>query len=188
MSIVVAHGYSMMYANQRQETDDPSGPLSGQVTPFPMQAASFGKGTVAPSNKAELDQYNSGSGEGGDFNLSLLFDPTTGDSITDWTAAWPLNYWAKVGGKFYRWDGEGEGWVTAPLFSGDSTLDPIPEFYGPDERYFLGRYPQTKKDLDQIVLDEGYFPTGQFVRLVGAGVGAQYFWTGSEWRPGVSDD
>ena len=47
-----------MYANQRQVTDDPAGPLAAYVQKVTYAPAVFGKGGVVPSNKAELDKYS----------------------------------------------------------------------------------------------------------------------------------
>ena len=74
MSIVVAHGYSVMYVEQEQF---PDGPLSLNVTPFPFRAATYGK--VAPSSLTELNEYNSEN----DFYTALIGD-------ADWDAAWPV--------------------------------------------------------------------------------------------------
>lgn len=178
MSIVVAHGYSMMYANQQQGTGTPSA-LAAQVIPAIFKAATFSSGT-APSSKAELDQFSAVE----DFNLAGLLDGE-GAPVTDWAAAWVTLYWVKVGGKFYRWDGDTNGWVNAPLVSEPTTLAPLSEFDA-DERYFYGRYPQTKKELDTIVLSEGAFPLDQYICLVGRGAGAHYFWDGSVWVAGES--
>lgn len=192
MSIVVAHGYSMMYAKQKQGTAD--GPLSLNVTPLPFKAATYGK--IAPSSKAELDQYNSEN----DFYTGLI--TPEGDPEVPWDDAWPITCWTKVGGRYYTWDGDGpssDGWITAPLTSGSIIDAATAGIDTPaNELLFVGRYPQTKKELDTRTpkIEDGdggeitspYFATNKYVRLIGQGVGDQYFWTGTEWRPGVSDD
>jgi len=190
MSIVVAHGYSMMYAYSRQQQDTPSGPLANEVVPTPFTAATFTSGAV-PASKRELDErYTTAD----DFDVTSLAD--AGGPLA-WDDAWPDVYWVKAGSRYYTWDRE--AWVTAPLTTG-FVLDPIPGVSGDeDERLFVGRYPQTKAELDSITptaddgeggtVTAGYFPTGHYVRLVGAASTAdQYFWNGSAWLPGVSDD
>lgn len=178
MSIATVSGYSMMYASQRQEKDEPAGPLSNTVTPLPFQPASFGKGDVAPSSKRELDdRYNVEN----DFDTGSIED-------AEWDVAWPTVCWAKAGRGYYTWTGS--AWVAQPLTDGTvidattaGTTTPA------DELLFVGRYPQTKAELDSITPDPGtYFATDTYVCLVGQGIGDQYFWNGTAWLPGVSDD
>lgn len=188
MSIATVSGYSMMYASQRQEKDEPAGPLSDTVTPLLLQPAAFGKGGINPSSKRELeDRYSVGN----DFDTSNIGTPAP-----DWDVAWPPVCWAKAGRGYYIWNGG--GWDPAPLTDGfvmDSATAADNDLTVPaDEVVFIGRYPQTKAELDQLVPTfdaenpSGYFATDTYVCLVGQGVGDQYFWNGTEWRPGVSDD
>jgi hypothetical protein len=185
MSIVVAHGYSMMYANQSQGTWDDT--LSVDVTPLPFQEATYGK--IPPSNLTELEQYNSD----GDFNTTLIGGAA-------WDDAWPPVAWTRVGGKSYTWDGTGPGdeWILAPMTEGYLITSADGGIGSPaNELLFVGVYPYTKKELLTItpVIDDGdggtmtspYFATNKYVCLKGQGVGAQYFWNGTEWRSGVSD-
>ena len=186
MSIATVSGYSMMYATQKQGTAD--GPLSLFVTPALFKAATYGK--IAPSSKKELDQYNIED----DFYTGLIGD-------TPWDDAWPPVCWTKVGGKYYTWDGDGpgsDGWITAALTSGTIITAAVADIDTPaNELLFVGRYPQTKKELDTVTpkVDDGdggeitspYFYTNKYVCLVGQGEGDQYFWNGTEWRAGVSD-
>ena len=181
MSIVVAHGYSMMYAQQKQFWD--GGPLGAYVTPLPFREATYGK--IAPSSLAELNEFNSEN----DFYTGLIDD-------SDWDVAWPPVCWTKVGGKYYTWDGE--GWITAPLTGGTIITAAVADIDTPaNELLFVGRYPQTKKELDTVTpkIDDGdggeitspYFATNKYVCIVEQGSDKQYFWNGTEWRSGVSD-
>lgn len=161
MSIVVAHAYSTMYANQRQVTDEPAGPLSAYVQKVTYGPAIFGKGGVVPSTKAELDRYSD-----------------EGDFYDDDDSAWSITQWASIAtGKHYRWNGS--SWQTASLgvFDGFDGADP--------EGYFDGRWPATKKELDTV--DPGAaFTEGQFVCIVGRDAGDQYFWDGDQWVAGAA--
>jgi hypothetical protein len=183
MSIVVAHGYSMMYLDQQQAEENPAGVLAEKVVPTPFAAATFLNG-VAPVTKGELDQFNSAD----DFDVTNLSD-AVGDPAA-WNSDWTYVYWVKVGSRYYKW--ATDEWVTAPLTDG-ALLDPIPGIGGEDEMLFIGRYPQTKAELESITptVDGdpvGHFTTGRYVSVIGVGGPDKYFWTGSVWLPGVSDD
>ena len=175
MSIAVAHGYSMMYTSQRQEKDEPAGPLSDVVTPLPFQPALFGKGGVAPSSKRELnDRYNAED----DFDTVAVGD-------TPWDDAWFPVCWANVGSKSYAWDGE--GWNLVPLTEGDLLTNVGAGIDSPaDELLFVGVYPKTDKELNSVgtPTPSTAFAEDKYVCLTGQGIGAQYHWDGDAWLAG----
>lgn len=160
MSTVVHH--ASMYANQAQAATGGT-VLAHVVTKVAGGPATFNG--LAPSTKAELDQYNAT----GDFSGASL-------------SAWASNQWVDLGrGRYYTWDGN--SWETIGLATGISSLT------GPGERLFTGgRAP--KKDSELLADDFGAttaWTGGQYVTLGGTGSGgAQYHWDGSDWVAGAA--
>jgi hypothetical protein len=173
MSIAAVIGYSTMYAVQKQGT--PDGPLSLFVTPIPFRAATYGK--IAPSSLAELEQYSAEA----DFDTSQIDN-------ADWDVAWPPVCWTKVGGKYYTWSGA--GWDSAALTDGTvipTDTEGLPPGLPADELLFVGRYPQTKTELNTLTPDPSTaFTAGQYVCLVEQGSDKQYHWDGDAWVSGVT--
>jgi hypothetical protein len=160
MSTVVHH--ASMYANQAQDDEEPS-VLGTQVTKVTGGPATFNG--VAPSNKAELDQYS----------IAADFDPA---SVTAWGTA----QWVDLGrGRYYTWDGN--SWETIALATGVSSSTSINV-----ERLFTGgRAPKKVSELeaDDFGQSTAWAYSGQYVTLGGTGSGgAHYYWDGDSWAAG----
>lgn len=158
MSTAVHH--ASMYATQSQGSAGSA--LAAVVTKVTGGPATFNG--VAPSTKAELDQYS----VAGDFGGSA--------------AAWATNEWVDLGSRYYTWDGD--SWETIALATGVSTS----ATEGVELVFTGGRAPKTTTQLNasDFGQTDAWAVAGQYVTLGGVGTtGDQYYWDGTDWVAGT---